>query len=314
MVVAPPFQLGLLGWLYKKIKGAALIYHIHDLQIDAALELGMIKLKYMAGLMFRLERFILRKADFVSSISEGMIRKIKAKYERPVILFPNWANTSLHYPIVNKDLLKTQFNFTPADKIILYSGAIGEKQGLELILHSAHIINRPGIKFVICGSGPYKEKLHLLMKKMNVKNVLFVDLQPKELFNEFLNAADIHLILQKATANDLVMPSKLANILAIGGVAIISAPKESILYNLISKNSIGLVVEPDNQSALIETINFALDRVNVKIQENARTYAENNFTLKIVLQEFIKKILPQVKEDFSFGVKNNKEIKLNEPV
>jgi len=264
--------------------------------------------------MFKVEKNIMKNADFVSSISEGMIQKIRLKYSKPIIYFPNWADVDAFFPILNKEKLKLKFNFSPSDKIILYSGAIGEKQGLELILHSAHIINRPGIKFVICGSGPYKEKLHLLMKKMNVKNVLFVDLQPKELFNEFLNAADIHLILQKATANDLVMPSKLANILAIGGVAIISAPKESILYNLISKNSIGLVVEPDNQSALIETINFALDRVNVKIQENARTYAENNFTLKIVLQEFIKKILPQVKEDFSFGVKNNKEIKLNEPV
>ena len=48
-------------------------------------------------------------------------------------------------------------------------------------------------------------------------------LQAYSEFNDFLNLADVHLVIQKASASDLVMPSKLTTILAVGGLAIITA-------------------------------------------------------------------------------------------
>ncbi|RYE12469.1 MAG: colanic acid biosynthesis glycosyltransferase WcaI, partial [Sphingobacteriaceae bacterium] len=42
MVVVPPFHLGFLGVMYKRMKKTRLIYHIQDLQIEAARDLNMI--------------------------------------------------------------------------------------------------------------------------------------------------------------------------------------------------------------------------------------------------------------------------------
>ena len=113
---------------------------------------------------------------------------------------------------------KRRWGYQPDDIICLYSGAIGEKQGLESILNVAEkLTDRKRLKFVICGSGPYKDKLILEAKNRNLNNVNFLPVQDKEIFNEFLNMADLHLILQKANAGDLVMPSKLTTILATGG-------------------------------------------------------------------------------------------------
>jgi len=277
MVVSPPFQIGLLGWMYQAIKGARFVYHIQDLQIDAAVELGMIKSKQIVRIMFGLERLILRKADFVSSISDGMIKKIKEKYERPVLLFPNWVNTSFFHPILNREDLKHSFGFLPTDKIILYSGAIGEKQGLQALLYSAmELRDASFVKFVICGSGPYKGRLVETAGKLALHNVHFMPLQPTEKFNQFLNMADVHLVMQKANDNELFMPSKLTTICAVGGLVIVTASENTSLHSLVSKHNLGLLIEPEDQPALTEAIKMAIYQDHSTIKDNALKFATIN--------------------------------------
>jgi colanic acid biosynthesis glycosyl transferase WcaI len=145
-----------------------------------------------------------------------MIKKIKDKCNKNVVFFPNWVDTSLYFPLAERELLKKEFNFSPTDKIVLYSGAIGEKQGLENIIHIAKSLEHfNNLKFVICGSGPYRDTLYTLQKTLSLKNVVFCQLQPLDKLNHFLNMADIHLVLQKSNASDLVMPSKLTTILSV---------------------------------------------------------------------------------------------------
>jgi colanic acid biosynthesis glycosyl transferase WcaI len=313
ITVAPPFQLGLLGLLYKILKGAKLIYHIQDLQIDAAQDLGMIKSKPLLKLMFGLERFIVRKADFVSSISEGMIQKIQTKHTRPVLLFPNWVDTKTFHPIGQKHGLKKQFGLSVNDKVVLYSGAIGEKQGLQTLLQSAKELScRNDVKFVICGSGPYKEKLIEVAQKMALTNVIFMPLQPKDMFNDFLNMADVHLVLQKANAKDLVMPSKLATILAVGGLALVTAEPETSLNDVIAANNMGLLIEPENQSVLSASILHAIDQPHTELKQNARCYAEDYLTIDQVVSRYISQITNSEKSEHTQGA-NHKVFQVELP-
>ena len=286
-VVAPSFQVGLLGVLYKKIRGTKLIYHIQDMQIEAARDLQMIKSKKLISALFKLEGYILKRSDVISSISEGMINKLQEKVHKEITLFPNWADISLFYPIKNRAEIKVEFGFNAADKIALYSGAIGEKQGLEAIIWAADAHREyDELKFVICGSGPYKEKLQDLAVSLSLRNVVFFPLQPSEKFNRFLNIADVHLVIQKANASDLVMPSKLTTILAVGGLALITAPESSSLYKLVHKYSMGLLVEAESQQALNEGITKAISESNYYIGKNARVYAENYLSIDKVMGAF----------------------------
>lgn len=287
ITVAPPFQLGLLGVFYKFVRGAKFVYHVQDLQIDAAKELQMIKSKGLLKCMFAIEKFILSRADYISSISDGMIKKIMAKCNRKVISFPNWVDTDTFHPIAQKSLLKQKFNFAPGEKIVLYSGAIGEKQGLEAILYAAHDLKDMNVKFVICGSGPYKDRLTELMTKLSLSNVVFLPLQPKETFNEFLNMADLHLVLQKANAKDLVMPSKLSTILSVGGLALITAPRDSSLHEIVSRHDMGILVEPENKTALSDSIRIAMRESFGSIQDNARSFANEYLTINKVIENFL---------------------------
>lgn len=291
ITIAPPFHLGYLAWFYRKIKGGKLIYHIQDLQIEAAQELKILSNEKLFTWLYSMERAILKGSDFVSSISEGMINKIMAKANREVLFFPNWVDTSHFFPIDDVALLKTKWGYTKEQLICLYSGSIGEKQGLENIIYSAEILkDNVNIKFIICGTGPYKDKLQAMVMAKGLNNIDFLPLQDRAVFNEFLNMADVHLVIQKGNAGDLVMPSKLTTILAVGKVCIVTATKGTSLYELVNKYNVGFIVSPDDFTELAKVIEWIPQRDITLQKNNARQYAMQYLNIDNVMNRFITDI------------------------
>jgi colanic acid biosynthesis glycosyl transferase WcaI len=291
LTVAPSFQVGFLGILFKQFHGSKLLYHIQDLQIEAARDLNMIKSKSAINLLFKAEKFILNRCDVISSISKGMTARIQEKSKKPVVLFPNWTDTQSFYPITNKAKLREHFGYSVSDKIVLYSGAIGEKQGLQSILNIANQLRSiKDLKFIICGSGPYKDNLQQETKKLGLKNLAFFPIQPHEKFNRFLNLADVHLVIQKASASDLVMPSKLTTILAVGGLALITADPGSGLYSFVKEHNIGVLVGTENPDALKDALLYIINNDLSHINRNARHYAESHLSVDKVMVAYEKYI------------------------
>jgi len=293
ITIAPPFHLAYLGLLLRKLSGGKLLYHVQDLQIEAARDLKLFSNKRVLSRLFRTEVNILSSADYVSSISKGMIRKIQAKVNREVVFFPNWVDTNYFFPIESRHLLKLKWGYQPADIIYLYSGAIGVKQGLEELLSTVEELkNEEHIKFIICSSGPYKDQLVQLANGRGLKNLTFFPVQSKETFNEFLNMADLHLVIQKENAGDLVMPSKLATILAVGGASIITASKDTSLYDMTKEFDFGYIVEPGNESLLTrQLLEIKLDDALETKRKNARNYALKYLNVDKVMNGFVDAFL-----------------------
>ncbi|MDH4091113.1 MAG: WcaI family glycosyltransferase [Cyclobacteriaceae bacterium] len=284
ITVAPPFPVGLLAVFYKKIRKAKLLYHTQDMQIEAARDLNMIKSKWLIRVLLKIEKYIYDQSEIVSSISAEMVRKISEKAKKDVYLLPNWADTRVFYPLKNRLDLRRDFGYQTSDVIVLYSGSIGEKQGLESIIHAAnHLREVKILKFIVCGSGPYRAQLQRLAEKLSLDNLQFLPIQPFEKFNQFLNLADLHLIIQKSSASDLVMPSKLTTILSVGGLSLITANKDSGLYSLVKDHDLGILVDAENQAALNEGILKAVNEDFVYLRNNARKYAENYLSIDSVM-------------------------------
>ena len=291
ITVAPPFHLSYLSIFYRMMRGGKLIYHVQDLQIEAAQESKLLKGNKLFNLLYKAEKIILERSDVISSISQGMINRIQLKVDRKVIFFPNWVETSLFFPVKDKAALKENWGFNNDQFVCLYSGSIGEKQGLENIIYAAESLrNNIKIQFIICGTGPYKSKLQDLVLNKGLKNVTFLPLQDKKHFNDFLNMADLHLIIQKAYIGDLVMPSKLPAILSSGGVSLVTAEKNTSLHELIEKFNVGFIVEPDDYVKLSEII---LQLSNIDYSEkqiNARKYALKYLNIDNVMSQFMHDI------------------------
>lgn len=290
--VAPPFHLAFPALFYRLFRRTRVVFHVQDLQVDIARELGLIKSGALLSVLERLEKYVLRRVDVVSSISTGMIARIQGKVRKNVVSFPNWVDTDQLYPLPDRSLVKAQWGFKPTDKIVLYSGNLGGKQGLDQLLVVAREFNRQSdVKFVICGGGLYKETLVRLADEMKLTNVRFMPLQPTEVFNQFLNCADLHLILQMKDASDLVMPSKLTGILAAGGCPVVTASPGTSLYEVIDTHAVGILVEPGSVEALTNSIRQALNNDLTPYRTNARKYAENHLSKTAILGAFQAQLL-----------------------
>ena len=291
--VAPPFHLGLLPLIYTKLRFTKMVTHIQDLQVDVAKQLGMIKNSRFLNVMLAFEKFILKRSTSVSTISRGMRSKIESKGIDPskCMIFPNWVDENIVFPMGKNGSLRKEFGFSEEDKVILYSGNLGEKQGLENIVEVAkNFKEETNVKFVIIGCGGCEAKLKLAAKNAGLANIYFHELLPYEKLSASLAMADIHLVLQKKYAEDLVMPSKLISILAAGGCPLVTASQGSNLHELISKNDMGIVVEPDDAAALGEGIRSAL-KINLEsIRYNARNYAKKFLAKDPILKNWETKL------------------------
>ncbi len=142
---------------------------------------------------------------------------------------------------------------------------------------------------MIVGQGGGKARLQKMAQERGLQNITFLPLQPYEALPALLKMADCHLVVQKRGAADAVLPSKLTNILAVGGNAVITAEAHTELGQLCDTlPGIAVCVEPESVSALVGGIEQALNMP--KENAIARDYAERTLEKENVLNQFIADI------------------------
>ena len=82
------------------------------------------------------------------------------------------------------------------------------------------------------------------------------------------------------------MPSKLTTIMAVGGIAVITANEGSTLFSVVNKYQMGIVVEAEDKDALAKGILKALSSDRQILQGNARKYAKEFLCVDAVMAAF----------------------------
>lgn len=295
--IEPPFFITPLTLVYSKLTKSKSILHIQDLEIDAAYSLNILKKGFFYKIIKKIEKFILNRFDIISTISPAMKMEILQKGVRKdtVHILPNWADTENIHPTINNKYLRNRLSIRLKQKIILYSGNIGKKQNLKSIINIAEKMQTDdnGCIFLMVGDGASKKRLVEDVKNRNINNIVFLPLQPLEDLGALLTMADIHLVTQDKNISDYVLPSKLTNILSVGGVSIISANSETQLSQLVKKHGLGYLIKPDSESELFAAINYLLinKSQHSTISINARKYAEKYLSKEEILRDFENNIL-----------------------
>ena len=250
---APSLIAAPVAMLAAKITGAKSWLHVQDFEVEAAFATGLVD---SGGLVARtaraFERFVLRHFDQVSTISYEMCRKAEAMIGggRAVIESRNWANIDDVKPLDRPSSYRELWAIS-TPHVALYSGSIANKQGIEILVEVARqLAHRKDLTFVICGQGPNRDNLEALASGLD--NIQFHDLQPIPQLGELLGLATIHLLPQKASAADLLLPSKLTNMLASGRPVVATAHAGTGLAREV--DGCGLVVEPDQPDLMAGAI------------------------------------------------------------
>ncbi|WP_411388127.1 glycosyltransferase WbuB [Pseudomonas sp. MPB23] len=292
ILVVPTLFCAPQALLLAKLSGARSVLHIQDYEVDAMFGLGIGGGSSLRRLAFGIERWLLRRFDRVSTISSGMLDKARSKGvngER-LLFFPNWSETARFRQVPRNHALLQRLGVPSGARVLLYSGNIGEKQGLELILDAAQAYaDRADLVFLIVGQGTGKARLLDRVQRDDLHNVLFAPLQAYDDLPALLASADAHLVIQKRGVADAVLPSKLTNILAAGGNAIITADPDTTLGRLCEEHpGIAVLIEPESVAAL----NAGIERVlALPVRNNvALNYAKEFLDKEHILQRFLAQV------------------------
>lgn len=287
--VEPTFFGAPLALLVAQSSGAASWLHVQDFEVDAAFDLGLLPAEGLVhDFALGLEEFFTQAFTRVSSISQKMVERALSKGV-PVartILFPNWVDVDAIHPQPRDAANSFRRELGLEDKIILlYSGNMGAKQGLELLAPLARAFeDDPRVHFLFCGDGAFRPQLETLVA--HLPNVTLLPLQPFARLNDLLNAADIHLLPQRAGAADLVMPSKLTGMLSSGRPVIATADPGTQVAQVVE--GCGLVVPAENAPALHAAVEQLIDDEALRQQLGAaaREYAVEHLGKEQVLLQF----------------------------
>ncbi|WP_026000914.1 WcaI family glycosyltransferase [Pseudoalteromonas sp. NJ631] len=298
-LVQPTLFCAPLTLIFSKLFRVKTILHIQDFEVDAMFGLGMVSEGKFARVIRRIESWLMKKFDVISSISYSMLENAERKGvdKSKLLFFPNWADTSFVTPATDGSALRKEWGFTQTDKIVLYAGNIGQKQGLEIVIEAAKSFeNDKSIKFVFVGAGTYVDTLQELAKASNLDNVYFKPLQNWENVPAMLSMADAHLVVQKKGAADAVLPSKLTNILSAGGHALVTAEVSTELGKIEQANpEIYTRVEPENTKEFVAGLKTVLATDTSKPNMIARNYAVKNLDINNIIERFVSDIDKVVK-------------------
>ncbi len=294
LLYSPPLTLGTTGWLLAKVKNIPFIVNVQDLFPQNAIDLGILKGKFLIKIFENLEKFVYQKASMITVHSEGNKKAVGLKCKNPnkVKVIPNWVDTDFIQPGQRLNDFAKKYGL--ANRFIVsFAGVMGFSQGVDIIVKAAKLLEEKSeILFILVGEGPEKEKLKAEIKKF--RNVKFIPMQPKEVYPQVLAASDISLVTLKKSVKTPVVPSKILSIMAAGRPLVASLPLEGDAPQIIRKANCGICIEPEDAEALAKAVLklYNDSKLRKSLAKNGRLYAEKylsrNFSIGLYEKLFKK--------------------------
>lgn len=251
-MVEPTSFAAPMGLAAARLTGSEAWLHVQDLELGAALNVGLIGDGQLSLLARRIYGQMLARFDRVTTLSNRMRTALAAmgRAESRIGLFPNWVDAEKYRP-VDASTMRAELRISMDEFVVLYAGAMGEKQGVESLLDVASLLEQDrNIRIVLCGAGPARVQIQARMSKH--ANVLLLEPQPEDRYIQLLSMANCHVLPQRKGVTHFVMPSKLGPMLASGKSIVAQADNECAVAHTLS--GIGIVVPCEDSVATATAI------------------------------------------------------------
>ncbi len=288
LVVAPALMIAPFAWLAARAGRAKTWLPIQDFEVEAAIATGLLRADTTTGqLAERFDHWVHHRFDRVSTISVPMMDRLRARGipENRLFELRNWADLSLVKPMPEGTSPYREIFGISTAHVVLYSGNIANKQGLEILPDVAALLaDRHDLTFVVCGEGPFLAELTRLANGLG--NIRFFPLQPREKLGDLMALASVHLLPQIAGVADMLLPSKLTNMMASGRPVVATADPGTALAQAIE--NCGTVTPPGDATALAAAIRRLLDDADLRAAQgmSARDMALANLDPRPILRAF----------------------------
>jgi colanic acid biosynthesis glycosyl transferase WcaI len=288
---SPPLFLACTALLLARAKRARLIMNISDLWPDAIADSGMVHSSLLLRMARKLEHFLYRRVDFVSTVTEGIQRILiesKGVPREKVLFLPIGVDTHLFQPRTADQSLLEQYQLEDK-RVFIFAGTLGHAQGLPLLLDAAEALReRKDIAMVFVGDGPVKRALQARCHESRLSGVIFAEPVPLAEMPRWWSIARGALVpLKDQPIHQSARPSKSLPALASGVPVIFSGSGE--MARILMDAQAGLVLPPEQVAPLVECIVRLTDDVELALRlgENGRRLCLKEFSWQTVVQRWL---------------------------
>jgi len=279
-MVSPPLSNGLIAMLLRKMKGLRFVFNVQDIYPDAAIAAGIIRNPLLIRALSRFEREIYRMAEAVTVISEGFKQNLIAKgiAAQKIHLVNNWIDAMEIAPIQKDNPFAREHGL--ADKfVVLYSGTIGLISGAGIILECAESLkaNRE-ILFLFVGEGVAKDFIMKSALERQLKNVLFLPFQPRQILSQLQSSADVSVVTLFSGRGKSSVPSKVLGYMAAARPVVACVDLNSDTARLVERANCGIAVAAEDAGQLTAAlVELYRDRKKgERLGTNGRSYLVAN--------------------------------------
>nr|WP_217205878.1 glycosyltransferase [Streptomyces sp. AC550_RSS872] len=246
----PTLAGGVIGGGVARRHGVPHVVVVQDLMGAAAAQSGISGGGRVASLVTSVESKILRGAALVGVVHESFVDRVTAMGvpESRVRVVPNWSHVAPSTG--DRRAVRARLGWHDEEFVLLHAGNMGLKQGLDVLVEAARIGARetPRLRIVLMGDG--SRRTHLERLATGLPNVDFLKPVPDADFPDVLAAADVLALTQRASVDDMSLPSKLTSYFASGRPTVASVAAQGGTAQEVRRSGAGVVVRADDPAAL----------------------------------------------------------------
>ncbi len=292
IVYSPPLTLGYTALSLKKRRGVPFILNVQDLFPQSLIDLGIIKDNFFRRFFEWMERRMYQYANLITVHSSGnrdhVIKKGVGREKIEVI--PNWVDTDFIRPGERMNGFRERYGL--GEKFVVsFAGVLGYSQDGDVILGAAKLLQyKRDILFIIVGDGVEKERLIVKANLYGLSNVLFVPMQPREVYPSVLQASDISLATLYTKVKTPVVPSKILSIMASGRPVIACMNLDGDAPKLIEEAGCGFCLPPEDPEELAHHILrlYRDEPLREEMGRRGRIYAEERLSLRVAIDQYLE--------------------------
>jgi colanic acid biosynthesis glycosyl transferase WcaI len=201
----------------------------------------------------RAEYRLLRACDLVGVVSQdfGTILQSQGVESDRIVDLPNCIHVTAS--TCSKREARRRLGWDENRFLAVYTGTIGRKQGLELLIDAARLLStESNIEFVVVGAGGERPALEDLAR--GVTNLRFVDPVGAEEYPDVLAAADALLLTERPGVKEMSLPSKITSYAIAGRPIVAAVESDGITGRILLDRQAALVTPAGDAHALAASI------------------------------------------------------------
>jgi glycosyltransferase involved in cell wall biosynthesis len=289
VATSPPFFAAPTAWALSVIARAPFIFEVRDLWPAILSELGILRNRFLLGLLERMEMFLYRRSAAVVVVTDSFkeILESRGVPGAKIRVVPNGVDLSRFAPGPEDPALRAELGL--AGKFTaLYLGTHGISQGLDSVLRAAGELSADGdVAFVLVGEGAEKERLARAARERGLRSVRFVDGQPSERVAQFYRLADVCLVpLRDIALFSNFIPSKMFEIMACAKPIVASLRGEAA--EILARSGAAEVVAPEDAPAIARAVAaLKADPARARAMgESGRRFVEERYQRRALYAEY----------------------------